>query len=504
MGYVPGFEHDIFISYAHVDNTSTEDKDGWVTRLHASLLKLIPQKIGRAENFSIWRDRKLGGNDEFVETLDAAFRRSALMLTILTPSYLASTWCGKELDGFTSQPHSKFGRTVGDKNRVFKVMPSPHIPPDEHPVLLRGSLGYQFYTMNEMTGTEERFRRTTEQDPDQRFWLRLDDLARDIAFVLKKMRDIAMGKDPGTVTPAFSGPVVYLAEVTDDLIDQRDEIRRTLEQHNVKVLPEVELLHTAASSIEASREALRRAQLSVHLLGQFYGRKPAGEEHSFIHLQYLEALAESKNRENDRPLPRLSWLKKGFDLSSADVRQKEFLTSLEDDPGNGGELLKTGMEELKDTILAKVTPQPVTTLEDDPFFYISCTADDSERARRILACLRSENCQGIISPAEGADEDALRKHHRANLRRCDVFMILYGRAPEMWVQNKAMEAFDIAKRRKKKPMKMYVCDWPPPLKNDVGIALNNLGRWQSKEELTCDEVKKLLHEMNGSTRRPGQ
>ncbi|HEY9503782.1 MAG TPA: toll/interleukin-1 receptor domain-containing protein, partial [Pyrinomonadaceae bacterium] len=224
MGYVPGFEHDIFISYAHVDNTSTEDKDGWVTRLHASLLKLIPQKIGRAENFSIWRDRKLGGNDEFVETLDAAFRRSALMLTILTPSYLASTWCGKELDGFTSQPHSKFGRTVGDKNRVFKVMPSPHIPPDEHPVPVRGSLGYQFYTMNEMTGTEERFRRTTEQDPDQRFWLRLDDLARDIAFVLKKMRDIAMGKDPGTVTPAFSGPVVYLAEVTDDLIDQRDEI----------------------------------------------------------------------------------------------------------------------------------------------------------------------------------------------------------------------------------------------------------------------------------------
>jgi len=34
--------------------------------------------------------------------------------------------------------------------------------------------------------------------------------------------------------------------------------------------------------------------------------------------------------------------------------------------------------------------------------------------------------------------------------------------------------------------------------------LNNLGRWQSKEELTCDEVKKLLREMNNKTRRPGQ
>ena len=503
MAYVPGFEHDIFISYAHVDNAS-DNEDGWVTRLHASLLKLIPQKIGRAENFSIWRDPKLGGNDDFIESIDAAFRRSAVMLTILTPSYLASEWCSKELDGFTSQSQSKFGRKVDDKNRVFKVMPSPHIPPNEHPVSLQGSLGYQFYTMNEMTGTEERFRRTKEQDPDQRFWLRLDDLARDIAFVLKRMHAIATCEELGRVTPVFSGPVVYLAEVTDDLIDQRDEVKRTLEQHNVKVLPEVELLHTATTSIEAAREALKRAQLSVHLLGQFYGRRPAGEEHSFIHLQYLEALAEAKNRENDRPLPRVSWLKKGLDLSSADERQKEFLTALEDDPGDGGEFLKTGMEELKDTILAKVTPQPVTTLDDDPFFYISCTADDSERARRILACLRSENCQGIISPAEGADEDALRKHHRANLRRCDVFMILYGRAPEMWVQDKAMEGFDIAKRRKKKPMKMYVCDWPPPLKKEVGIALNNLGRWQSKEELTCDEVKKLLREMNDKTRRPGQ
>ena len=40
-------------------------------------------------------------------------------------------------------------------------------------------------------------------------------------------------------------------------------------------------------------------------------------------------------------LPRLSWLKKDFDFTSADERQKEFLTSLEDDPGEGGELLKT-------------------------------------------------------------------------------------------------------------------------------------------------------------------
>jgi hypothetical protein len=162
------------------------------------------------------------------------------------------------------------------------------------------------------------------------------------------------------------------------------------------------------------------------------------------------------------------------------------------------------MEELKDTILSKVAPRPASSLEEDSFFYLSCTPDDSERARRILSCLRSENRQGIVSPAEGADENVLRKHHRANLRRCDVFMILYGRAPEVWVQDRAMEAWEVAKRRKKKPMKMYVYDWPPPLKNEVGIALNNLGRWESGEEFTCEEVRKLLRTMNVDTKGPAQ
>ena len=498
MAYIPDFEHDIFISYAHVDNTPLEEEeDGWVTKLHASLLALIPQKIGRAEDFSIWRDLKLDGNDEFADTLDSAFRRSALMLTILTPSYLASTWCVKELEDFSSQPHPIFGPRVGDKNRVFKVMPSPDVPADEHPISLKGSLGYQFYEINRMNGKEERFRRTTQQDPDQRYWQRLDDLARDIANLLKKMRGMATGEEPALITAAPSSPVVYLAEVTDDLIDQRDEVKRALEQRNVKVLPEVELLQSAPASIEAARLALGRAKLSVHLLGQYYGRKPAGEERSFIHLQYLEALEESKRR----PLPRLSWLQKDFDFESANERQREFLTFLEDDPGADGELLKTGVEELKDIIMSKVTPPPVLPLEEDPFFYISCTPADSERARRILGCLRSENCQGIISPVEGADEETLRKHHRANLRRCDVLMILYGRATEVWVQDRALEAWGVAKRRKKKPLRMYVYDWPPPMKSDVGIALHNLGRWESGEEFTCDEVRKLLRTMNSAARR---
>ena len=41
MAYIPGFEHDIFISYAHVDNAPLdEEEDGWVMKLHTSLMTL--------------------------------------------------------------------------------------------------------------------------------------------------------------------------------------------------------------------------------------------------------------------------------------------------------------------------------------------------------------------------------------------------------------------------------------------------------------------------------
>src|SRR5712692_1321994 len=50
MAYVPGFAHDVFISYAHVDNLPlTEGDEGWISKFHASLEVQLRQILGRAE-----------------------------------------------------------------------------------------------------------------------------------------------------------------------------------------------------------------------------------------------------------------------------------------------------------------------------------------------------------------------------------------------------------------------------------------------------------------------
>ena len=52
MAFVPGYKHDLFVSYANVDN-----ERGWVTVLVRELRIQLAAWIGRSDAFEIWWDR---------------------------------------------------------------------------------------------------------------------------------------------------------------------------------------------------------------------------------------------------------------------------------------------------------------------------------------------------------------------------------------------------------------------------------------------------------------
>src|SRR2546423_4489496 len=106
------------------------------------------------------------------------------------------------------------GVRIGNKARVFKVE-KIRLPIEKHPIELRGMTGYQFYYVDEHA---QRVRElSVESGPHSTdYWMRIDDLAQDIATLLDNMRS----RDETAVAQASaadSEPPIYLAETSSDL-----------------------------------------------------------------------------------------------------------------------------------------------------------------------------------------------------------------------------------------------------------------------------------------------
>ena len=58
MAFVPGYENDVFISYAHADNEVDMFGDAWVDKLAKYLGIALKQRLGRADEVRIFFDSK--------------------------------------------------------------------------------------------------------------------------------------------------------------------------------------------------------------------------------------------------------------------------------------------------------------------------------------------------------------------------------------------------------------------------------------------------------------
>jgi hypothetical protein len=96
--FLPGFEYDVFVSYAHADNQRPEGsqaKYGWVTTL-AHNLSVGPNVAKKR----IFIDHQLKPGDPFNDDLRDKVAHSATLLILLSQNYIDSEWCGTELDHF--------------------------------------------------------------------------------------------------------------------------------------------------------------------------------------------------------------------------------------------------------------------------------------------------------------------------------------------------------------------------------------------------------------------
>src|SRR5262249_6486863 len=121
--------------------------------------------------------------------------------------------------------------------------------------------------------------------PDEgAYFDRLFDLRHDLAEALTRLK---AGVDDVTVPDgAEDRPVVFLAEVTDDLDDQREEVRRYLLQAGLAVVPEGIYPRDPAAFRAAAEGDLARARLFVQHLSGLPGKRLPGESQSIVGLQH--------------------------------------------------------------------------------------------------------------------------------------------------------------------------------------------------------------------------
>jgi TIR domain len=183
-----GYTNDLYVSYAGIDNHTSSDRRGWVDELVVDLENTVSQMIG--QRISLWIDRRrLVEGEDFSEQSKVALRSSALMLVVLSPGFVNSQHCMRELDAFVA---------ANGINRVIKLK---RLPVDDPPVLADLS-SFLFY------------RRTSEGLMQglvgPHYQRAIDALAQHVALLLKGIAS------SGPETPRDSDMSVFLCHSSGD------------------------------------------------------------------------------------------------------------------------------------------------------------------------------------------------------------------------------------------------------------------------------------------------
>ena len=427
----PGFDEDIFISYNHDDNMPPiPDLKGFVDRVDEYLNVRLTHLIG--EQPKIWKDHLLRGNEMLDDTLVIRLSNTAFLVCILSPGYLKSDYCPWELDKFYMAVRNR-GLRINNKSRIFKVIKTPIGPkldvdpfenshlPDELRHVFRESLGYQFFEFDKSGKLWEFW---PEYGPEylRKYLEKLEDLAQDISAYIKDDKD--------------TRKYVYLAETTPELANDRNEIKRALQQHGYRVMPDESLPFETEIFEQKVNDYLKLCTLSIHLIGADFSTietedKTQRYEFDLKH-RFLAARVRKQHQlamrrgENDPDYSRMVWMPAG--LSPQEQLNQDFLVYLQNDPAvqeNAEVLSGARLEDLKTIIQKKlkITWEASSPELKGKRVYLYCDMKDRAAAAPVKKFLQDQKYE-VLLPFNDAAQ--VSKPHTENVRLCDAILILYG------------------------------------------------------------------------------
>jgi len=444
------FEHDAFISYTHLDNEPLlpTESDGWVTIFEQALTQLLSQFEGR--KVKVWRDAKLKKNDVFSDEILGKLANAAVLISVLSPRYLQSEWCEREITRFYESAKEKYGVVTGNKCRIIKVIKTPMAKDANLPSpvgdVLQQMLGYEFFD-DDKPDTLVMFDPAFGDQPRQKFLARVLEVVRDVKEVLDKLAG---------VLPATTGkPAVYLAECTRDRREARGTIEAELKRLGYTVLPDRELPQQDETAfVEEVDRLLARCALSVHLVGIGRGAVPEGTDKSVVMLQNEAAVRASRAGKLKRVISLPA------DTTGAAPAQQEYIDQLHRnaDLQFGADLITGGIEELKTAIRSALeaieTKSDVAAKPSEKLVYLLCDPRDRKATVPLVKSLRDRGANVELTVFTG-DAAEVRKANEELMMSADAIVLFYGMGDDAWKYHQQNEMKKVRGARREKPPLMY-------------------------------------------------
>ncbi|OKS86816.1 DUF4062 domain-containing protein [Mucilaginibacter polytrichastri] len=444
------FTTDLFISYAHIDDEALiANQKGWITDFHRALDIRLAQLLGRRP--VIWRDPALQGNHVFDKQIIDQFSNVAIMISILTPRYVKSEWCVREVNEFYDACQQNIGFNIHNKSRIFKIIKTP-VRIEQHPEKIHNVLGYEFYNTDPATGRIKELSQSFGQHIETAYWDKLDDLAHDICAFLESVENPAEQSGKQTIaapTGKKEQDKIFLSESSYDTQEFRDSLKRELQDYGYQVYPDKQLPLMALPLSESIGQYLDNSSLSIHLIGENYGIVPEGAQKSIVEIQNDVASAHSSATN----MPRLIWVPENCE--PVDDRQVSFIDKLSRgrDGVTGADLIQGNLEEFKSIVIDKLNSikQKQETKKADPepdeittkIVYLICDMLDMDAIKPLEDYL-FDNGYEVVIPIFDGEESDIREDHIENLKACKAAIIFYSNANELWLRSKMRDFMKIS------------------------------------------------------------
>jgi hypothetical protein len=494
--------HDVFISYAHSDDEKQLGAEaGWVTTFVDELKKLLRRKMG-GSGASIWMDNQLAANEQVTATLMERVTRSRTMILFMSPGYSMSAWCQKELGSFL-----EINCANKNKENVFIVELDLTERESWHP-RLQELTPIRFWREGRDQVPQLLGWPVPNTDPDNPYWQNLNTLAHLITKYLKTHSELDKSDQKETttihfdtnrrVTLSFQPPtetkkIVWIAEPTDDLVDQWEALAAALRQADADLRPlglDTYPRSSEAEFLDSLHTDLHSAHLFVQLLSQAKGRHPKDSTISYTALQSSAASTFSRQQQ----CPFLQWRNPDVILEKVDDKDHQRLLT---------GAIACGFEEFRQRVLVAVqslnqpsSVKPTSNNEDESLaICISAHKADYDLGLKVSDILFELGAVALTTQTEPAPDQSPSEFNTQLdevIANSEGMIIVYGQTPPMWVQAQYLRARK-ALAQKHKGLLSALLDGPPVDKPSVGLAGRNLMTLECRDGLLHHEIERFVN-----------